>query len=209
MFFVFGTAGSTSSINTGEFFCPECNEYKKYDHKKVQKKISLFFVPLIPIEDLGDYVECQDCKSTFKKSVLDHDPKAEEEKIRSLYYFGTLDIMISIARADGVLLPEEITEIRNNFESIIGSEVSEEFVNEQLEKSKETNYSPVQVAGALAAHLNDVGKERVLRGAIAISKADGVIQNEELVMLHDISKALLLPKTYANGIFGEEGVKLL
>ena len=43
----------------------------------------------------------------------------------------------------------------------------------------------------------------MLRGAIAISKADGVIQNEELVMLHDISKALLLPKTYANGIFGE------
>ena len=95
---------------------------------------------------MGDYVECQDCKSTFKKSVLDHDPKAEEEKIRSLYYFGTLDIMISIAHADGVLLPEEITEIRNTFESIIGSEVSEEFVNEQLEKSKETNYSPVQVA---------------------------------------------------------------
>ena len=65
----------------------------------------------------------------------------------------------------------------------------------------------MQVASALAAHLNDVGKERVLRGAIAISKADGVIQSEELVMLHDISKALLLPKTYANGIFGEEGVK--
>lgn len=207
MLFVFGTAGSTSSINTGEFFCPECDDYKKYDHKKVQKKISLFFVPLIPIEDLGDYVECQDCKSTYKKSVLDHDPKAEEEKIRSLYYFGTLDIMISIARADGVLLPEEIKEIRNTFESIIGSEVSEEFVNEKLEESKETNYSPVQVATALAAHLNDVGKERVLRGAIAISKADGVIQNEELVMLHDISKALLLPKTYANGIFGEERVK--
>ena len=43
--------------------------------------------------------------------------------------------MISIARADGVLLPE-ITGVRNTFESIIGSEVSEEFVNEQLEKSK-------------------------------------------------------------------------
>ena len=117
--------------------------------------------------------------------------------------------MISIAHADGVLLPEEITEIRNTFESIIGSEVPEEFVNEQIEKSKETNYSPVQVASTLAAHLNDVGKERVLRGAIAISKADGVIQNEELVMLHDISKALLLPKTYANGIFSEEEVKLI
>jgi len=209
MFLIFGTSGSTSVQDSGQFYCPECDDYKNYEHKKVQKKASLFFIPLIPIEDLGDYVECQDCKSTYKKSVLDHDPKAEEEKIRSLYYFGTLDIMISIARADGVLLPEEITEIRNTFESIIGSEVSEEFVNEQLEKSKETNYSPVQVATALAAHLNDVGKERVLRGAIAISKADGVIQNEELVMLHDISKALLLPKTYANGIFGEEGVKLL
>ena len=111
---------------------------------------------------MGDYVECQDCKSTYK-SVLDHDPKAEEEKIKSLYYFGTLDIMISIARADGVLLPEEIAS-RNTFETIIGSEVSEEFVNEQIEKSKETNYC--YRLQAMAAHLNDVGKERVLRGRL-------------------------------------------
>ena len=40
-----------------------------------------------------------------------------------------------------------------------------------------------------------------------IEEAVGVIQSEELLMLHDISKALLLPKTYANGIFAEEGVK--
>ena len=71
--------------------------------------------------------------------------------------------MISIARADGVLLPEEIAEIRNNFESIIGSEYMK-FVNGQCEKSKKTNYSPVQVASALAAHLNDVGKESFERG---------------------------------------------
>ena len=69
MFFVFGTAGSTSSINSGEFFCPECNDYKKYDHKKVQKKVSLFFVPLALIEDLGDYVECQDCNHLQEISI--------------------------------------------------------------------------------------------------------------------------------------------
>ena len=45
--------------------------------------------------------------------------------------------MISIARAGRCLITrEEITEIRNNFERIIGSEVSEEFVNEQLENPK-------------------------------------------------------------------------
>lgn len=209
MFFVFGTAGSTSSLQKGQFFCPECNDYKDYDHKKVEKKISLFFIPLIPIEDLGEYIECQQCKGTFKTTVLNHDPKEEENKIRALYFFGTLQIMISVALADGVLHEQEVDEIHKNFQSITGREVEISFINEQIQKLKELKLTPTQIADMLAPHLNDNGREIVLRGAIAISKADGEIQPQELEILHSISKSLLLPKAYANGIFSEENVTLL
>ena len=79
---IWGSKGRTFTEKNGEFYCPECNGYKNYEYKKVKKYFTLYFVPLFPIEDLGEYIECGSCKSTFKKNVLDHDPKREQEKIR-------------------------------------------------------------------------------------------------------------------------------
>ena len=46
----------------------------------------------------------------------------------------------------------------------------------------------------------------MLRAAITISKADGVIQEEELNLLQALADDLLLPKPYANGVFIEEEI---
>ena len=214
MFFIFGTEGSSSNIGVGEFFCPECSDYKTYQHIKVEKKISLFFIPIFPIEDLGHYIECQNCNSTFKTNVLDYDPKKEEEHIKGMYFLGSLDIMISIAMADKTLKDDEFSTIIFIFKGITGGadEINniplKEFVLNRIDKFKGDNLSSVDISKSLAPHLNEIGREKVLRAAIYVSKADGIIQEEEIKLLHKISDALLLPKTYANGIFAEEEIEL-
>jgi len=214
MFFIFGTEGSSSNIGVGEFFCPECSDYKTYQHIKVEKKISLFFIPIFPIEDLGHYIECQNCNSTFKTNVLDYDPKKEEEHIKGMYFLGSLDIMISIAMADKTLKDDEFSTIIFIFKGITGGadEINniplKEFVLNRIDKFKRDNLSSIDISKSLAPHLNEIGREKVLRAAIYVSKADGIIQEEEMKLLHKISDALLLPKTYANGIFAEEEVEL-
>ena len=214
MFFIFGTEGSSSNIGVGEFFCPECSDYKTYKHIKVEKKISLFFIPIFPIEDLGHYIECQNCNSTFKTNVLDYDPKKEEEHIKGMYFLGSLDIMISIAMADKTLKDDEFSTIIFIFKGITGGadEINniplKEFVLNRIDKFKRDNLSSIDISKSLAPHLNEIGREKVLRAAIYVSKADGIIQEEEMKLLHKISDALLLPKTYANGIFAEEEVEL-
>ena len=214
MFFIFGTEGSSSNIGVGEFFCPECSDYKTYKHIKVEKKISLFFIPIFPIGDLGHYIECQNCNSTFKTNVLDYDPKKEEEHIKGMYFLGSLDIMISIAMADKTLKDDEFSTIIFIFKGITGGadEINniplKEFVLNRIDKFKRDNLSSIDISKSLAPHLNEIGREKVLRAAIYVSKADGIIQEEEMKLLHKISDALLLPKTYANGIFAEEEVEL-
>ena len=214
MFFIFGTEGSSSNIGVGEFFCPECSDYKTYQHIKVEKKISLFFIPIFPIGDLGHYIECQNCNSTFKTNVWDYDPKKEEEHIKGMYFLGSLDIMISIAMADKTLKDDEFSTIIFIFKGITGGadEINniplKEFVLNRIDKFKRDNLSSIDISKSLAPHLNEIGREKVLRAAIYVSKADGIIQEEEMKLLHKISDALLLPKTYANGIFAEEEVEL-
>ena len=71
---IFGTRGVTMNSKSGTFHCPECNAQRSFQHKKVRRFFTLYFIPLIPLDLLGEFVECEGCKNTFKPGVLDYDP---------------------------------------------------------------------------------------------------------------------------------------
>lgn len=68
---IFGTKGVKSTLERGIFQCPECECSQEYKHKKVTKFFTLYFVPLIPLGRMGEYVECQSCKGAFVPRILD------------------------------------------------------------------------------------------------------------------------------------------
>lgn len=67
---IFGTRSVTTTLEKGSFYCPHCDQRASYRHQKVTKFFTLYFIPLIPIKTLGDYVECDKCNCSFVKSVL-------------------------------------------------------------------------------------------------------------------------------------------
>ena len=69
-FIIFGTRGVRSTVKEGTFFCPQCNSDKGYKHKKVTQFFTLYFIPLIPLGNKGEYVECKSCNNTFVERVL-------------------------------------------------------------------------------------------------------------------------------------------
>jgi len=203
---IWGSKARTITESSGKFYCPECDDYKIYESKKVKRYFTLYFMPLFPTSDLGEYIECGECKSTFKENVLKDDPKARDLEIRGLYFSASRDIMISIALADGKIENSEINQIINSFEEVTQINLKKSDLLDAIEEIKTRNYPISKIAEAIAPYLNDQGKETVLRAAISISKADGVVQGEELKLLHSLSDDLLLPKAYANGIFSEENI---
>ncbi len=72
MFILFGTKGVTSTADEGDFYCPSCEEKRGYKLKRVRRFFSLFFIPIIPLDKLGEYVECTNCGSTYNTPVLEH-----------------------------------------------------------------------------------------------------------------------------------------
>ena len=69
-FIIFGTRGIRSTLKQGTFFCPQCGSEKNYKHKKVTQFFTLYFIPLIPLGNKGEYVECQTCRNTYIERVL-------------------------------------------------------------------------------------------------------------------------------------------
>jgi transcription elongation factor Elf1 len=67
---IFGTRVRHKVIGEGQFFCPKCQARRAYKHKRASRYFALYFVPLIPMGQLGEFVECQACGTAFEPGVL-------------------------------------------------------------------------------------------------------------------------------------------
>ena len=63
---VFGSRVRHKRLGEGEFFCPKCQATRRYLHKKAVRYFTLYFIPVFPIQQLGEFVECQTCSVAFQ-----------------------------------------------------------------------------------------------------------------------------------------------
>lgn len=68
---IFGMGSRRKDIGGGRFYCPRCRAQRDYKLKRATRYFTLFFIPLIPLGTIGDFVECQTCHAMFEPSVLD------------------------------------------------------------------------------------------------------------------------------------------
>lgn len=54
----------------GMFVCPVCKQAECYLQVAYSRWFTFFFIPLFPIRQLGEHVECQNCHSRFEPSVV-------------------------------------------------------------------------------------------------------------------------------------------
>ncbi|RPJ02596.1 MAG: zinc-ribbon domain-containing protein [Chloroflexi bacterium] len=67
---IFGTRVRHKVLGDGKFFCPRCQAQRSYLHKRASRYFTLYFIPIIPMGTLGEFIECQACGGTFEMSVL-------------------------------------------------------------------------------------------------------------------------------------------
>ena len=72
-----GTMEWASTIERGDFFCPVCNAAKTYQRKISRPFLTLYFVPVLPIGGLREFVLCRSCRERFDSHVLEPGYAAE------------------------------------------------------------------------------------------------------------------------------------
>jgi hypothetical protein len=72
---IFGTSVRKKTVGNGEFFCPRCGTKRSFERKAAKRYFTLYFIPLIPIGDAGEYMECTTCHMLFEPAVLGLKPK--------------------------------------------------------------------------------------------------------------------------------------
>jgi tellurite resistance protein len=202
-FIIFGTRGVTSTKEQGQFHCPHCGPGSNYRLKSVRRFFTLYFIPLIPLDSLGQYVECAQCQGTYNDNVLAYESGDEERRIEAMYMVAMKQVMIAMLLADGVIDDAEVKELQDIFEQLAGVEVSEQDLREEIAVIQAEGSSALEMMAAVAPTLNDSGKEKVITAAYRIAMADGTFDDSESEFLSDISAALDVSAAHLRGIMSE------
>ena len=177
--------------------------------KRVRRFFTLYFIPIIPLDRLGEYVECKSCKSTYNERVLEFNPKKDAEKFEAEFSIAAKRVMFKMALADGEIDDSEIQQITQAFSNIAKRDIDPADIAAEIEAARNDTRTVADFISDVAPRLNETGKELVLRSCIAVIKADGHIDDDELVELSALIKVLDMPRAYSNGVLAEEGLPTL
>jgi len=69
-FLLVGINGIKKEKGTGRFQCPNCRTLTDYRRYELNRYFTLFFLPLIPLGSMGEFVRCSRCNAEFDISIL-------------------------------------------------------------------------------------------------------------------------------------------
>lgn len=201
---IYGTKGITYKVEEGKFYCPSCgsNNPLTYAHKRVRRFFTLYFIPIIPLNVAGEYIECLKCQNTFSLEVLKFDPAQSELVFEAEFHRAIKRVMAMMMIADGEIDPDEIQFIREVFENISGNALSEHELRQEAEAATVDGRSIGECLKEITPSLNDKGKELVITAAFMVAMADGVYRDQEAELLAGLGKCLEMPTRKFEALIG-------
>ncbi len=196
---IWGWRVRKKTIGTGVFFCPGEGGDRKYEHKQARRWFTIFFIPLIPLKELGDFIECTSCENTYYPDVLKGKTASEIEDISTI---AIRHVAVSMALADGTVDPRE----RDAAVTVVQRFASHPYDLDDLD----SDLSSLQVSALsdnleeLSAVLNEHGKENVLTAAVFLAGADGHVDRSEIEVARQIGKALTMSSAHIEGAIQQE-----
>ena len=206
MFLIFGTRASKSTVGSGMFFCPNEQSDQPYRQVAVKRKGHLFFIPLLPLGDLGEYVECGSCGGTYRPEVLS---LPSRQQLQTSFAEAVTRLVVEVIIADGYVVAAE----RNIALGVVNQYLDSPGLSiAQLEKmitdaeaggpgDRSRNLS--NLLPELSTALSIEGRELLIRIALRLAAAAGRIDESETKVIADAAHHLGLSRARVRELVAE------
>lgn len=187
VFYIFGLIGS------GQFACPNCGGDREYQHRTARRFFTLFFLPVIPLDKVGEVVQCQTCKLRFDPAVLQ---RPTSEHLARALPAGMRAAVAAIVRAGGSSEPV----IGAAVDAVRGAGAPDYDVTQLQADLNLPAPATADLLRTLAHNLTLDACERYLAEAVRVGLADGPLTPDELECLRWIASNLGLTPAHAHGV---------
>jgi hypothetical protein len=170
---IFGLRVFYRTIAQGTFHCRRCGGDREYRHRAGRRWFTLFFLPVIPLNSVGEHVQCATCRARYVTEVLSQPTTAQMQAALLAGMRATVSAMLRSGD------PSSPVSRQRAIEAVIASGVpnyDEAMLDADLTQSFEAIRPALnQVGGQLTVQ----AKEWYLAEVIRIAMADGPLTGTE------------------------------
>ncbi|TSE07997.1 MULTISPECIES: TerB family tellurite resistance protein [Aquimarina] len=202
MFIIFGTRGIKHTVSESPVLsnsCPNCNDGNLVN-KLYRRWFTLFFIPVIPLDTVDRFYECDRCKSAYNESIKTVLQRSQEEisenqkRATSVYAKALVASMTHMSVVDGNFAPEEEREIMDAIEGF--PEMKDELmaIHKNVKVNANKDNQVFDFLNSARSELSSEALINILAQAAVVLLADGAIEKEEETLMKEYLIACGLPK---------------
>ena len=184
-----GTMEWASTIERGDFFCPVCNAAKSYQRKVSRPFLTLYFIPVIPLGGVREYVLCRSCRERFDAHVLEAGEAAEMLRDPAIasgaapFETELLRLMALIMTEDDHVSETEIELAMRVYQRMVLRELTRSELERVCREVIALRIDPARYIGIAGEGMTHDQKLKSIQAMFAVASAEGKISPRRLKSL--------------------------
>ena len=200
---IFGSRSVTTELRQGDFYCPKCNARRKFKLYEAQQHGHLYFLPIVPLGEKQEFVECQKCRATFLPEVLRLKANKKIERYRDLASKAISGFLIQLTAVDESIEDAEVKVVQRLYGEFTGETLSEEEIRSDAEWAGLGRSAALRRLRRLGSTLSVEGRKKVIRAGIRVAAADRKVKDSEVKYVRKAAKAIGLTQDEIEALFSD------
>jgi zinc-ribbon family len=194
MIIIWGFRVFYRTVGEGVFHCRKCGGDRQYQHRTGRRFFTIFFIPLIPLNKVGEHVQCTTCKSRYVMDVLRLPTTAQMQTALPL---GMRAAAVAVLRAGDPGSPAA----RHHAVTAIQGAGAEEYTDADLDADAAQPAEDARSAvGQVARQLTPDSKEWFPAEIVRVGMADGPLTERERQVVQVVAADLDMTRAQALGV---------
>ncbi len=198
-----GTMEWASTRMRGTFICPNCDHSENFRLRASRPFLTLYFIPVLPIGALQEYVQCSRCKNAFETAVLSNRmmPSPSSSAVENAGQKEVPleeDLLKTIALMmveDGHVTEDEIRVARRLYENMVESSLSREQLGIACSQVRLHRLNTLSFLATVAERRTHEEKLLLVQAMFGVAGADGEITPGRLQSLVKAQNVLQLDES--------------
>ena len=194
MLIIWGLRIFYRTVGQGVFHCRKCGGDRPYRHRAGRRFFTLFFIPIIPLNKVGEHVQCQTCKTRYVMDVLTLPTAAQ---MQAALPEGMRAAATAMLQSGDPASPAA----RQRAVAAIRGAGAQGYADADLDTDRAQSAEAIRSAlGQVAQQLTPDAREWFLAEAIRVGTADGPLTGPERQTAQAIAADLDMTPAQAIGV---------
>ncbi len=182
------------TVGEGTFHCRKCGGDRQYRHRAGRRFFTLFFIPIIPLNKVGEHVQCTTCRTRYVMDVLSL-PTAQQ--MQTALPAGMRAAATAVLRSGDPYSPAA----RQRAVAVISGAGAQGYTDANLDSDMAQPGSAVRDALAqVSQQLTPDAREWFLAEIVRVAMADGPLTGSERQTVQAVGSDLGMTPAQAIGV---------